>query len=128
MCLVKSSIIPRITLKPKIVYKVLYKDKGNYYTPFMDCKVELNKLYIGEFFGNGLITFLFSKYIDSGFIHSYDSIDSAINNFIDASNDDSSAIIIKCEIPRFTLYYKGHCREIASRKLKYISEEKRNIT
>lgn len=90
----------------------------------MDYKVELNKLYIGKFISIELITFLFSKYINSGFIHSYDSIDSAINNFIDVSNDDPSAIIIKCKIPRFTLYYKGCWREIASRKLEYISEEK----
>lgn len=126
MCLHKSSVIPRIALKPKTVYKIVIKRGEEYYTFYTGHKVELNKLYTGKFRDNELFTFLFESTINSGFIHSYENNEELIEVVFQEYKEEtySNIALIKCEIPKFTLYYKGFCGELASRKLKYIEEVK----
>ena len=65
-----------------------------------------------------LISLFYSKFITSGYIHSYSSYANIpyifkhcyINNYC----------IIKCIIPRGTLYFIGKDNDITSRKIKYI--------
>ena len=124
MCLFKKSLIPRITLKPKTVYKIVSKSYNNgCCTYFMEDKVNLGKIYTGKFTKREIFSFLFERYIDSGFIHSYSEnidLESIIFEYIKLGAENLA--LIKCEIPRFTLYYNGHEDEIASRRLKYIEE------
>lgn len=126
MCLFKKSIIPKITLKPKTVYKIVSKSYNNeYYTYFIGDKVNLGKTYTGKFTKLEAFSFLFKKYIDSGFIHSYsENIDLEFTIFEYKEQTTEKLALIKCEIPRFTLYYNGYGDEIASRRLKYIEEIK----
>lgn len=125
MCLNKLSIIPRITLKPKVVYKVVKKSSNiDYETFYTGYKVHLGELYSGRFVSDDWFTSLFGKNIYSGFIHSYDESisEEILEEYKDRTYDNVA--LIKCEIPKFTLYYKGYFGEIASRKLKYIEEVK----
>lgn len=126
MCLYKSSLIPRITLKPKTVYKIVMKRGEGYSTFYTMHKVELDKLYTGKFRDDELFTFLFKSTISSGFIHSYENNEELIEEIFQEYKEVTlgNVALIKCEIPKFTLYYKGFCGEIASRKLKYIEEVK----
>lgn len=122
MCLLKKSIIPKITLKPKTVYKIINKTYNNeYYTHFTGDKVNLEKTYSGKFFKLDVFSFLFSKYIDSGFIHSYSEKNNLELTILEYKEQTTEKLIlVKCEIPKFTLYYEGYGDEIASRRLKYI--------
>lgn len=135
MCLEKKSRIPRIATKNIIVYKILKSEDNKLFTQFYGYKVEIGKTYKGIFdkyhifikhglriFTNNIICFLislfYSKFITSGYIHSYSSYANIpyifkycyINNYY----------IIKCIIPRGTLYFIGKDNDIASRKIKYI--------
>jgi len=126
MCLYKLSQIPRIALKPKTVYKIVIKRGEEYHTFYTSHKVELDKLYTGKFRDDELLTFLFDSTIHSGFIHSYKNdkefIEEVFQEYIEKTYVNIA--LIKCEIPKFTLYYKGSCGDLASRKLKYIEEVK----
>lgn len=126
MCLFKVSKIPKITLKPKTVYKIVSKSYNNeYYTYFMEDKVNLGKTYSGKFFKLDVFSFLFSKYIDSGFIHSYSERNNLELTILEYKEQTSQKLsLIKCTIPRFTLYYEGYADEVASRRLKYVEEIK----
>ena len=119
MCLVKKSKIPRITLKNIIVYKVLrafeLDNKKYYETFFRNFQVSLNCTYTGKF--NRYDSFyesFKSPWINSGYIHSFNSLDRAKEI---SSNPD--ICIVKCIIPIGTLYWIGDDCDIASRKLKY---------
>lgn len=114
-------MIPRIALKDIVVYKKLVRDsKDNLFTPVIcDC-VKLGYTYKGIFGisndelknSRNLIFSLFSKYITSGYIHSYtDKYYAACKH---------SGYLVKCIIPKGTLYFIGYNFDIASRKLKYV--------
>ncbi len=111
MCLTKKYKWPRITLRPKIVYKVLEKRNGKFFTPFMNYEVEINKKYKGKYnMFDTLFKTIKDDYVRSGFIHSYTDKESAVGN-----------VVVECIIPRFTLYFIGRGNDIASRKIYYKS-------
>lgn len=121
MCLTKKSMIPRIALKDIVVYKILINDsKGNLFTPIVCDNVKLGYTYKGMFgISNNelrnprnLISSLFSKYITSGYIHSH------TDEFYAACR--YTGHLVKCIIPKGTLYFIGNDLDIASRKLKYV--------
>lgn len=120
MCLFKKSFIPRIALKDIVVYKKVCKwYDGTLTTPVTLDAIEIGKTYKGRFCSQNtfnhpslspsFIKSLFSKGIDTGYIHSHICPKGAMWN-----------TIIKCVIPRGTLYFIGEYGEIASRKLKYV--------
>lgn len=113
MCLHKKHIFPRIALANKKVYKGVVKRMDVYKTPFQDKCVSLGKTYKGIFKENDIITSMFSSVIEGGYIHCFDNITSAKEAWF-------CDIIIECEIPKWTLYWRGTDGEIATRKLKYI--------
>lgn len=115
MCLCKEYTFPRIALTNKKVYKVVNKGEKGYRTPFRNACVNLGETYKGVFIEGDIISSMFSKIIEDGYIHCFENIESTKSfKFWD--------IIIECEIPRGTLYWKGINREIATRKLKYLKE------
>lgn len=123
MCLIKKSKIPRIALKDITVYKSVDNQYGKLYTIITEDLVELGKTYKGIFrksefnqdFLNPrtLLSSLFSKYVTTGYIHSYISLKRSIAEW-------RYNTIVECIIPRGTLYFIGTNNEIASRKLKYV--------
>lgn len=115
MCLYKKCIFPRIALTNKKVYKGVNKREGIYKTPFRNNHVRLNETYEGVFIEDNILSSMFSKIIEDGYIHCYKDIDSAKSSWF-------CNTIIECEIPRWTLYWKGTEGEIATRKLKYLKE------
>lgn len=125
MCLVTYWKFPRITLKDKVVYKVLLKQSdGTLYSPFMDSEYKLNKLYkepfIKQLFGTkqGL-----HKIFGPFWIHSHQYFESAEILVDDKKTYENvhNIFIFKAIIPKFTLYYEG-LGGICSKKLKIIEE------
>lgn len=119
MCLCKKSRIPRIAIKDIVVYKILLPTKnilgGGYKTPYQDCIVNINNLHYGKFnYQDTLLTSFIRPTIESGYIHSYISLESLNWALF------SDMCIIKCVIPKGTLYWIGDNEDIASRKLKYL--------
>lgn len=120
MCLRKRYTFPRITLANKKVYKVANKGEKGYKTPIRNAYVNLGETYKGIFTEGDIISSMFSKIIEDGYIHCYENITSAKNfKFCDT--------IIECEIPKWTLYWKGINGDIAARKLKYLKEYHESI-
>lgn len=113
MCLIKSSLIPRITLKEKVVYKILIIDHPFYITPFMLEPIVIGSEYVGEFRRTFLIFTFFKKCIKEGYIHCFKTITDA------RMSKTTESVIVKCVIPKYTLYWKGNLGDIASRKLIY---------
>lgn len=151
MCLYKLSRIPWIALRDKVVYKLVLKDnnlykivfKNNnvYKTYVQESIIEIGKTYKGIFLDysfdytiikddkiyhikSKLLAFLYSLFISetlaSGYIHSFDNERNARNYIYD--NYIHKTKIIKCIIPKGTLYFIGNGHDLASRKLKYVEE------
>lgn len=114
MCLIKKHKWPKITLQPKIVYKVLSKRSGMLFTPYRDNEVKLNKEYRGVYNKfDTLFTTIKSNSVNSGFIHSYKDRNKAMERVFIGN------VVVICVIPSFTLYFEGVGGEIASRNLIY---------
>ena len=126
MCLVKKSLIPKITKTNKIVYKVVLTNKlnGSIYTPCIRVNVKINNTYKGVFRRKREIFYsIFSKKIYSGFIHTWTKLEAAqeYKSYLSEwSGKDTLVRIIGCSIPKNTLYYIGDDNDIATRKLTYI--------
>lgn len=125
MCLIKKSLIPRIAITNKTVYKVITKDfDGTLYTPCRYSFIEIHKTYKGLFYPKrNLFTSLFSRRVDDGFIHVWATLENArkFKFHINPRKQFGESIkIVKCIIPKGTFYYIGDNKEIATRKLTYI--------
>lgn len=126
MCLIKKSLIPRITRTNKTVYKVVvtHKLSGNIYTPHLGINVKINDTYKGVFYRKKERLYsLFSKEISSGFIHVCATLKAAekYKTLLSYCADKKMLIrIVMCTIPKNTLYYIGYNDDIATRKLTYI--------
>lgn len=118
MCLFKKSRIPKIAIKDIVVYKVLnvYKHDGKkYYETYVrDFPVNLNETVKGVFRIDSFLISLFSDIIEDGYIHSYTNLKRAKSECI-----IKNRCVVKCIIPKGTLYWEGYEDELASRKLKY---------
>ena len=126
MCLVTYWKFPKITLKDKVVYKVLLKQSdGTLYSPFMDSEYKLNKLYkepfIKQFFGTKQCL---HKTFGPFWIHSHQYFESAkllVYNKKICENVYNISVF-KAIIPKFTLYYEGIDGDICSKKIILIEE------
>lgn len=131
MCLYKLNKIPRIALKDKFVYKLIYKDFYGFKRTIAQKEfIKLGETYKGVFkedykfynyfIKNKILSFLYSlfcsKTITSGYIHSFLSYKDALNIF---KFTNGREILVKCIIPKGTIYFLGKHNDIASRKLKY---------
>lgn len=76
MCLKKTHKKPKLSIFPKIVYKVvLNTPDGRFKTPYTSYPVELGKTYTGKFRGTKTISDTIEElFIEDGFIHSYRSL------------------------------------------------------
>lgn len=125
MCLRKFKKLPRIATKDIEVYKIVYtpnKFPNELWTIFRNYQVEIGKTYKGQGLRiKGLIKSLFTKTIKAGYIHSFSEYSKAIMVITHSFFSKNKAnMIVKCIIPKGTLYFIGEDREIASRKLKYV--------
>lgn len=116
MCLYKKSRVPRIAMRDITVYKIVITKNHKYVTLFRNYEIELGKTYKGIFYGDNiiieLILSLLYHAIFDGYIHSYCKLEKWMFK--------PHHTIMKCVIPRGTLYFIGDDNDIASRKLKYI--------
>lgn len=125
MCLVKKFKIPRFTLKPKKVYKVVEKRDWLaptvYKTPFMWKEIQMGKSYKGKGFSKYLKAFLPNQnIIEGGYIHCF-SHTAGIKDYFPNFSNSSHLFIAVCEIPAYTIYWEGkECFTLAARRLKYI--------
>ena len=125
MCLIKLSKIPRIATNDIVVYKLVLMDdeKVNNHslcTPYMYIPINLGEIARAKGLNIFEIFFsLFSRYIEKGFIHSYQRLNVARIHYR-LLNNMMPAKIVRCVIPKGTLYFIGEDEEIASRKLLYV--------
>lgn len=127
MCLQKLKRLPRIATKDIEVYKIVYipdKFPDELWTIFRNYQVEIGKTYKGQGLKiKGLIKSLFTKMIKAGYIHSFSEYSKTIMVIsypYSFFKNNKTATIVKCIIPKGTLYFIGCNGEIASRKLKYV--------
>lgn len=128
--------IPRLSLKPIKVYKVIVVRKHYLYNEFETylyrAVYSLGKTYRAEWSNYNVINSLFKcitrsldKDIDSGFFHSFKNYDDAKALMEYEQNrgvENNKFAVIECIVPQFTLYYKGNSfegEEIASRRIHF---------
>lgn len=134
MCLTTRWKFPRITTKEKVVYKIVYKnpiDEEVCYAGVTKFRYRYNILHkepIFKHLWSDNIFDTFSEFKD-GWVHSFNSLESAIESMecyscyqLGTRRMPENIIIVKCIIPRFTLYYKGMDGDICSKKI-IIKEE-----
>jgi hypothetical protein len=116
MCLTLKSkrTLPRISFRDKVVYKLLVPDsqlKDVYRTPFYNSLIEIGQTVESKLIKKG-------NYVNEG-IHSMISLEQVMTSFYMGATADY--IIVKCIVPKFTMYYLGDFRgtSIASKKLIY---------
>lgn len=122
MCLTKLRKLPKISFKPITVYKAfdvkIIKDSNTEY-------IGLMSPYFGEKYNKEgdvikvkkfeLIEMLLCDTISGCGVHAYDDINCIKWNNIAISHNFA---LVKCTIPKFTLYWEGRNNEIAARKIK----------
>lgn len=139
MCLVVESKIrpiPKIALRPIVCYKVLGLDKdGNYFTPYQDAKVTLNRILRAKKNLLGICCGRYRKiwYVNGGWLHLFKyKIDANIeckcierdNSIMFGFGTKALAryVVVKAEIPIFTRYlggYYGITNSICAKRVKY---------
>lgn len=111
MCLITKWRFPRLSLKPKKVYKILIKRYNGYFSYVKEYKCEIDKLHKDKFtplFSSKLPGLGGLRGINSGYFHFK-------TNPVQPSED--SIVVAECTIPRFTLYYESIFRiEICAKK------------
>lgn len=124
MCLEVKWRLPRISLKPIKVYKVMFIN-GNIVRPYYneDYRYLVSGAYTAENYNfKETIIDLKDGFIEKGFFHSYKEVPQHWLWRL-KDRDPSKISIVECTIPRFTLYFKGKCMgdtSYASRKIKFI--------
>lgn len=113
MCLTSNHFLPKFTLKPIKVYKILFIEdhSSKFVSPVADFEYELGKEYHADRSFKRWLT----KYKDKGFIHSYRALSIAEDRY---KWYISSKVLVECEIPRFSFYYDGKNGDICSTKLR----------
>lgn len=126
MCLITNWILPRLSLKPILCYKIVRVVEHNKLMGIhqKDYKYNIDKLnkcslfpIRGKIIHNNL---LYRQVIEGGYFHFMDSVFS-IMCMCSFAHNDKSIVIKKCVIPRFTLYYKGIYNDIAAKRFKFIN-------
>ena len=141
MCLHTTKMLPRIAMKDIETYKVVAKLNGEVYSPYREkYKWELNqvikdkehpKIIKVKFYRDGTRLEKPERKISRGFFHTYPDLLDAKKLFSHLSLQEmfeySGYTIVKCVIPKGTLYYTGvddnNFKCYASRKLKMTDME-----
>lgn len=116
MCLIKSSIFPRVAIKDIIVYKGIMEQGRGYITPWKNHPIVIGEIQKPSRSLMDIISDLFYKEINGGYIHSFTDLGRCRRYFYGWGR----IVYVKCLIPRGTLYWTGDIEDIASRKLKYL--------
>lgn len=115
MCLVKTHKWPKITLRPKLVYKVLEIQKGVLSTPHVGMIVKLGETIKAKKWWNIAVG---EKEIWGEGVHAYVDLRRAET----ARQCGWARRIFIAEIPVFTLYWMGDSYDIAAKRMKIIKE------
>lgn len=126
MCLTTSQKWPKIAWRPITVYKTVCVWGDIYRTIFKKAKIQ-----IGETYRESVYNILKNKQylvcLDDG--TKYYEFNEGIHSFIEKDEAKSVAEyfdvlytteVVKCIIPRFSLYWIGNDGDIVSNKLKYV--------
>lgn len=123
MCLLTKQLLPRRATKPITVYKLVYKEHGMYFTPFMHKSIGIYG-YIqaaGPLTGTPVNDPSMPRrmtHVSSGYIHAYRNLENAKSwcRFYNTNPAAHNYKIMECIIEPGTLYYKGYT-EICARSL-----------
>ena len=121
MCLYSKQILPRRATKDIICYKVLCCTGSCFRTPYYDMRMDINKEYEakGPKIAKAFIKNNYQKYfaiVEKGYIHCFTQENAARDMWF---YDVRKRVIMKCIIPKGTLYYKSkNGLEICARKIK----------
>ena len=128
MCLITKQKWPKIAWKPITTYKVVYFLEGyqSFLTMFQSSPIRIGKTYketLKNIFGS-------RKKFSTWLVIALDAYEMYFGLHSYTNEDDSRAIarrydkhdtrIVKCIIPRFSLYWVGVDNDIVSNKLKYV--------
>lgn len=122
MCLLTKQLLPRRATKPITVYKLVYKEHGMYFTPFMHKSIgvygyiQATGPLTGSPVHDASMTHRMTK-VESGYIHAYRHLENAKSwcRFYDESPTRNYKIM-ECIIEPGTLYYKSDT-QICARSL-----------
>ena len=130
MCLITNWILPRLTLKPIVCYKLVVVTNDNKLAGinqknYIYNRNEINKCSLYPIRGKKAQKsfYFYKQVIEGGYFHFFDNYNCYnILWYIQAAKAFNYHIIIKkCIIPRFTLYYKGIYDDIAAKRFKFIN-------
>lgn len=114
MCLYKTHWLPKISMKPIQVYKVLKHSHGRLVTPFKEQSCKIGETIKAK---NSWLKGIFKYEIEGEGIHSYRDKES-VENFIDCYLPFYRKLYVHiCEIPPFTPYWIGDRGDIAASKM-----------
>ena len=121
MCLTTKQRCPKIAWKPITTYKVVYTPDNHqpFLTLFQSFPVRIGGIYKETLINIFRSRKKFSKGYEMYFgLHSYTNED--FSRAIARCYKDHGTRIVKCTIPRFSLYWIGNSNDIVSNKLKYV--------
>lgn len=116
MCLLTRDNLPRLTIKPIKVYKVVRVNSDGFYGVFMH-EHKFSEINTENIFPlSSLWCPGYYNHVNDGYIHSYLNRNHA--ELMSLSFDvPFNSTVIECIIPRFTFYFKGTNGDICSKKL-----------
>lgn len=119
MCLISKWRFAEKASHDIVCYKVLYKRGNNYYTPFMDTIVDINRILKAK----GSSFSFNSKEKGKGYIHTYVTLHDAKEHAFAVTCSCRNPIIFKCVIPKGTKHHISRdCTEFCSKKIDFESQ------
>lgn len=124
MCLTTNQKWPKIAWRPITVYKVVCGWEDPYRTIFQKAKIQIGKTYRESVYNILKNREYLSKIEEKGYYEFNEGLHSVKDRITALAIADYYAVlypvqIVKCTIPRFSLYWIGVDNDIVSNKLKY---------
>ena len=126
MCLTTRRILPNVTLRDKVVYKILRKWEDGLYTPFQYHEIKCRGIKAD---GDRIISrhcWGLRRTVSEGYVHAYKKLEDAQRVIKTWQYKPENNIIVKCVIPAGTLYFNSFDRVEICAKQMIISEQQWN--
>jgi hypothetical protein len=125
MCLTTKQKWPKIAWKPITVYKVIYGYPNNYRTLYQRMPIDISKTYRESVYNILKNRKYLPQIEEKGYYALNEGLHSVKDRITALAIADYYEIlypiqIVKCTIPRFSLYWIGVDNDIVSNKLKYV--------
>ena len=118
MCLTSKWRFAKKASHDIVCYKVLDKMGDEYYTPYMETIVDINRIFKAKGFS---FSFLDPKEKGKGYIHTYVTLHYAKEYVFEMACE--KPVIFKCIIPKGTKYHiSKDCIEFCSKKIDFKSQ------